>query len=284
MNALLHCGAPTRQAVPANDLSRARGSSVRCRAAPLRVSQASRSDLPEVADAFVDAFFLDGGSIRLDAGPRRRLVGEAQKDLESRYGGWGRGGSTRALLVSRNAEGDVVGCAGVEPQPFLGSAVLRGAQRLSPPLAARRRPVVSNLAVAASARRRGLAAALMAACEALCEEWGFQECLLLVESTNKRAINLYRKLGYRLLPGGEEDFTTLKVRDGRVEEVEVVNVCMRKSLRPVPLRWADNADPLAAGAAAAVAAGAAAVAVMAPEDAEAALTLAVDAFRAATGG
>ena len=48
--------------------------------------RATRRDLPEVADAFVLSFFLDGKEDVLDGSSRRRLVSAALKDLEGRYG------------------------------------------------------------------------------------------------------------------------------------------------------------------------------------------------------
>jgi N-acetylglutamate synthase-like GNAT family acetyltransferase len=188
------------------------------------------------------------------------------------------------LLVVRNADREVVACAGVEPQPFQKNMVLvrllccnctwtalqapdagislfsgaqRGTLRAYPPADAVRRPVVSNLAVAAKARRKGLAAKLMRACEDLCQDWGFDECLLLVENTNKRARGLYSKLGYKVLAGGDEiDAPTLKVVDGAIIDARVRNVCMRKSLKPFPVGALENAQVkdavgiVAAGAAA----------------------------------
>jgi hypothetical protein len=48
--------------------------------------RATRRDLPEVAEAFVLSFFLDGREDVLDGSSRRRLVSAALKDLEGRYG------------------------------------------------------------------------------------------------------------------------------------------------------------------------------------------------------
>lgn len=48
--------------------------------------RATRRDLPEVAESFVTAFFLNGEE-DLDGTSRRRLVSAALKDLEGRYGG-----------------------------------------------------------------------------------------------------------------------------------------------------------------------------------------------------
>ena len=139
----------------------------------------------------------------------------------------------------------------------------RGVARSNPPAAAVQRPVVSNLAVAPRARRRGLAAALMRACEAQAREWGYDECLLLVEAGNTRARRLYRKLGYKALPGGEEaGAPTLKVADGVLSDVRVTNVAMRTSLAPFPLGAAQNAEPVAVAAAL----GAAGVAAAAAAD------------------
>lgn len=73
-------------------------------------------------------------------------------------------------------------------------------------------------------------------------EWGFDECLLLVESTNKRARNLYTKLGYKLLPDGDEpNAPTLKVVNAAIADVRVTNVAMRRSLKPFPAGALENA-------------------------------------------
>lgn len=123
----------------------------------------------------------------------------------------------------------------------------RGPARNNPPRGAVQRPVVSNVAVAPRARRRGLGGALMRACEAQASEWGYDECLLLVEQGNGRARKLYRKLGYKDLRGGEDaDAPSLKVLAGTLSDVRVTNVAMRKSLAPFPAGALQNADPVAA--------------------------------------
>jgi hypothetical protein len=92
-------------------------------------------------------------------------------------------------------------------------------------------------------------------------DWGFDECLLLVESGNARARKLYRKLGYKELPGGAEtDAPTLKVIAGALVDVRVTNIAMRKSLKPFPVGTIENASPLGAALALAAAAAAAALA------------------------
>jgi GNAT superfamily N-acetyltransferase len=178
---------------------------------------AERRELLEVADCFVEGYFLDGRPDSLDAGAVRRLAGATLRDLESRYGGGRATAGERCLLLVRDGDETVVGCVGLQLQPFLRNTVLRGSLRSNPPEEAVLRPVVSNLAVLPRARRRGLAAKLMARCEAQCREWGCQECILLVESTNARAQKLYSKLGYKRLPGGDEqDAPSLRVENGKV--------------------------------------------------------------------
>lgn len=108
--------------------------------------------------------------------------------------------------------------------------------------------MVSNVAVAPRARRRGLGKALMRACEAQAVSWGYAECLLLVEKDNDRARKLYRKLGYKDVRGGEDADESLGVVDGKVRDVRVTNVAMRKSLAPFPLGALQNAQPLRAAA------------------------------------
>jgi hypothetical protein len=135
------------------------------------------------------------------------------------------------------------------------------------------RPVVSNVAVAPRARRRGLGAALMRACEAQAADWGYDECLLLVERGNRRAQKLYRKLGYKDLRGGEDvDAPSLKVQGGSLNDVRVTNIAMRKSLAPFPAGTLQNADPVKASAALAALAAAAAAAAEPQRAAEAVAT------------
>ncbi len=55
------------------------------RAAAPRVELATRRDFVDVADAFVDAFFLDGKTDALDGSGRVRLGRAALNDLEGRY-------------------------------------------------------------------------------------------------------------------------------------------------------------------------------------------------------
>ena len=56
---------------------------------------------------------------------------------------------------------------------------------------------VADLAVIGSARRRGVGQALMQAGEAWAREHGFAVLSLDVWSTNQRALQFYRRLGYR---------------------------------------------------------------------------------------
>jgi len=91
---------------------------------------------------------------------------------------------------------------------------------------------LSNLAVAASARRRGVAVALCAALEPVATAWGYTELHLLVEADNAAARRLYEnKLGYRVrhtLPSA----TAIRVSHDRgfVEVPAVETLVMVKAL------------------------------------------------------
>ena len=138
-------------------VGRRRRSPAPCASAPCagsKVLVARPRDYVEISDAFVDAFFLEGKKTSLDPAGRQRLQRAAQRDLENRYGSGcgprrgdhaqahgsphlarGRRGN-RALLYVRGAGGEVLGCVGVEPQPFVGDAIL-ARHRLRPLAAAR---------------------------------------------------------------------------------------------------------------------------------------------------
>jgi ribosomal protein S18 acetylase RimI-like enzyme len=57
---------------------------------------------------------------------------------------------------------------------------------------------LSNLAVLSDYRRQGIAQQLLAACEQIALDWGFQELYLHVLENNHSARQLYRKAGYRV--------------------------------------------------------------------------------------
>lgn len=57
---------------------------------------------------------------------------------------------------------------------------------------------ISNLAVKATSRRRGVATALLHACEQMALSWGFQHLYLHVLENNHQARRLYYRVGYRL--------------------------------------------------------------------------------------
>ncbi len=92
--------------------------------------------------------------------------------------------------------------------------------------------VLSNLAVAKKARRKGVARALCDEIEALSDDWGFSEVHLLVESENKAARTLYEnKLGYELVatnvaaPALRVDFET-----GSFVQIQQDTLVMAKQL------------------------------------------------------
>lgn len=66
------------------------------------------------------------------------------------------------------------------------------------------RPYLSNLGVLSSARRRGVASALVQRCETLVQSWGYDEVMLEVVQANIPATRLYRKLGYGIEPCDEQ--------------------------------------------------------------------------------
>ena len=59
-------------------------------------------------------------------------------------------------------------------------------------------PYLSNLAIRAEYRRRGVALQLLTACERIVLDWGFQDIYLHVLENNHAAKRLYFKAGYRL--------------------------------------------------------------------------------------
>ena len=205
------------------------------------MERARGQDYAGAAACFVDAFFLrrDGGGDRITKGELSYLLGAQKKDLVKRYNKKRLG----AMFVIKDEDtGEVVGCVGAEVQRFVGAVPARRAES-DAGAAAADRPVVANLAVASSARRKGLAKALMRAIEEETKSWGFEETVLVVEASNARATSLYRKLGYRPIATERGAPNLIVDENGKVVEAKVKAVTMRKSLKEGMVGTIENLDP-----------------------------------------
>lgn len=92
--------------------------------------------------------------------------------------------------------------------------------------------LVSNLAVASSARGRGIAKYICGEVEDLAKSWGFSDIWLIVESENTAARSLYEgKLGYKVAFEIENDGALrADPATGEFVEVQVDSVVMKKSI------------------------------------------------------
>ena len=180
------------------------------------------------------------------------------------------------LLARDGAGGAVVGCAGVELAVVLPAAAVAGAapartrvlararaeKQIAAELAALRprernalrkaplaslvptligdgaalRPVLSNLAVARAARRRGLGRELVAACERVArDEWASDALLLIVEAANEPARALYRGLGFEEAWCENSPATRAVFSDGPGTFIETASVTVPKVIMRKPL-------------------------------------------------
>eukprot|EP00968_Pinguiococcus_pyrenoidosus_P003727 scaffold246_cov242-Pinguiococcus_pyrenoidosus.AAC.11 len=98
--------------------------------------------------------------------------------------------SRHLMLAVRDEDtGDVVAYCDVDARPPPGGV----ATSTTYP-----RPYLSDLGVAKSWRRCGIATALVKVSEEVCMAWGFEHMHLKVDQTNVVARNMYAKLGYRV--------------------------------------------------------------------------------------
>jgi ribosomal protein S18 acetylase RimI-like enzyme len=189
-----------------------------------RLAGGEMQTLLEASDFFVDAFWVGkvgGGTTRLNDRQRRTLSSTQFMEFRGRYAGVMRGQSE--LVVSQLQNGEVIGCAGVEV-----SSIPKGDLK-GPPVD--RAPLMSNLAVSSSYRRKGIAELLVKEVERVCRyEWGFNDCYLYVEERNTAAVRLYQKLGYRKVWKDSDAKTLLPTNNGNLQNAPTTIVCMRKRL------------------------------------------------------
>ena len=185
-------------------------------------SSNKRLDLAEASDFFVDAFWtakVGGGSRTLTNRQATQLRQSQEAEFTRRYGG----SRTSEFFIIRNQQQEVIACAGVEIDR------IRDGSMKGPVLDTA--PLMSNLAVSRSYRRRGLAEDLVKAVETHCRDvWGYDECYLYVEERNRGAVKLYQKLGYRPIWKDADASTLLPTQSGTLEQVPTQLLCMRKRL------------------------------------------------------
>jgi len=162
------------------------------------------------------------------------LTATLRRDLSDRFGSRNR--ADHILVVAEDTGSEaIVGSVGIEVSR-LTSAALNEQQATSDDWydTAQERPLLSNLAVSRDYRRRGIAKKLCRDAEAAVKSWGYDEVLLKVEKGNRKAFNLYKRLGYRVVatdPNAEKPI----VATGGLKYVKTTNIAMRKDLRYPPL-------------------------------------------------
>lgn len=246
--------APTHPAATSISLSRDRplnGAAAAEAAAPQSsVSIATTTaDLSRAAEFFVDNFWMPQASEGFEPTEQQRtgLVAQQLADFEERYGElMGTRRLSSALLLQEDDAGDVIGAVSIELTLINVQAEATVARKAAEAMFKERigglgpkqrrelkdfniqdlcaellseefevLPVLSNLCVAASARRQGLGQSLYGAAANLVAMWGFFELWLQVEAANAPARRLYEgKLRF------EEEWTDRGARALRIDEAD----------------------------------------------------------------
>lgn len=203
-------------------------------------------DLKSAGMFFTDAFWTDkvgGGARKLSVPQKMQLQRQQTSEFQRRYGFF----NDQAQLITCRSIGkdktkakkdiergivdkgeEIMGCIGVEiDDVFSKKPKINGKERERVFA-----PLMSNLAVGRSFRRRGLAEDLVSAVENLVKaEWGYDSCYLYVEKRNRAAVNLYKKMGYWPIWENKDATTLLPTDNGRILDSPTTLVCMRKNLK-----------------------------------------------------
>lgn len=187
---------------------------------------------PAISDCVLEpAAKLCARHLFVDSPPNKAVEDALRREIYGNFvGRYGLANKNRnALVIAREVGGaSLLGACGVnvEKQPaFAGDEGV---------------PVLANLVVDPSARRRGIARMLVQKCEDEVRAWGFRKLYLKVEEPNAPAIKLYSKLGYRTLmvdrkaqiPTGTNFFN-------QVQWVPADLVVMEKDMLPVRIPFLD---------------------------------------------
>ncbi|GMI11493.1 hypothetical protein TrVE_jg10564 [Triparma verrucosa] len=171
----------------------------------------------DCAKFFVDSFWSDKAeSGALTTGQRSSLLRRQEAEFRNRYG---LSRSGRLVVARSSGVGEVVGVAGVE----IGD-VVAGKSPMDDV------PIMSNLAVGKQSRRRGVGGKLINGVENVVTSWGSDWLYLYVETTNAKAIKLYKKKGYRECGLDKDAKSLVPLENGGLTSKKVVCKVMRKRI------------------------------------------------------
>jgi|ERR1712071_726544 len=191
--------------------------------------------LVEAGTFFTKAFWtskLTGGANELTTGQLISLERQQIQEFRRRYtasrNNYVAADSRSELLICTNSNDELMGCAGIEIDAIQKPSEAPYADIYNQ----LRAPLMSNLAVGRDFRRRGVAEELVQNAEDLArKEWGFDECYLYVEKSNKPAIKLYQKLGYKKIWEDKKAKTMIPTSGGKLKSAPTTIVCMRKNFK-----------------------------------------------------
>lgn len=166
---------------------------------------------------------------------RAVLTATLCRDLSDRYSSRNRAENT-LIVAEDTGDGGIVGSVGIEVSRLTRSALNQEQASADEWIeSAEMRPLLSNLAVLRDYRRQGIAKRLCRDAEAAAKSWGYTEMMLKVEKGNRKALNLYRSLGYRVVATDRNAEKPVVSAAGGLRYVKTVNIAMRKDLRFPPV-------------------------------------------------
>lgn len=189
-------------------------------------SRGNDASLKDAADFFTDAFWAAKlNQKELSERQRSSLLASQRMEFKRRYGG--RRKQSAELLVTRNSKsGTVIGCAGFEVDqiPVQSDGTYANNNVIFAPL-------LSNVAVSRSVRRRGIAQKLVVKAEEVAlRQWGYDSMYLYVEERNTAAVKLYRKMGYKTMWKDPTASSLWPTPNGSMSSRPTTLVCMKKVL------------------------------------------------------
>ena len=207
-------------------------------------NEGTDSEILETARFFTESFWAGKvgtsgrqGSNELTSSQFNLLLSTQISEFRKKYGTkrWKRGSETAQLLICKsNDEKQIMGCVGIER--MTADAISMGAKRKGKGLMQAQAtlegaPLMSNLVVGQNYRRKGIAEELVKTAEAIAKDkWGCKDCFLYVDQQNSPAMNLYKKLGYKIESVDDSATILAPGSKGTLAQIPKVIVCMRKIL------------------------------------------------------